>query len=110
MHIKIILVAMLTFYLFSANSVIGAVREYSLTVARQPVTIGGKTADGMTINGSIPGPTLRFSEGDIARISVSNEMDVATSMHWHGLLVPPTMDGVPYVTQVPIEPVSSPRK
>ena len=40
----------------------------------------------------------------LARISVSNEMDVATSMHWHGLLVPPTMDGVPYVTQVPIEP------
>jgi FtsP/CotA-like multicopper oxidase with cupredoxin domain len=104
MHIKIILVALLTFYLFSANSVIGAVREYSLTVARQPVTIGGKTADGMTINGSIPGPTLRFSEGDIARISVRNEMDVATSMHWHGLLVPPTMDGVPYVTQAPIEP------
>lgn len=82
----------------------GAVREYNLTIAQQPVTIRDKTAEGMTINGSIPGPILRFNEGDMARIHVRNNMNVATSFHWHGLLVPPSMDGVPFVTQVPISP------
>jgi FtsP/CotA-like multicopper oxidase with cupredoxin domain len=57
----------------------------------------------MTINGGIPGPTLRFREGDIARIRVHNKMSVETSIHWHGLLVPPGMDGVPYVSFPPIK-------
>ena len=59
---------------------------------------------GMTINGSIPGPVLRFTEGDYAVIYVKNEMDVETSIHWHGLLLPNFYDGVPYLTTPPIEP------
>ena len=59
---------------------------------------------GMTINGGIPGPMLRFKEGDTARISVHNRMTVPTSIHWHGLLVPPNMDGVPYLSFPPIQP------
>jgi hypothetical protein len=82
---------------------LAAVREYHLTIAREPVVIQGKQAPGMTINGGIPGPTLRFNRGDLARIHVVNQMDVATSIHWHGILVPPDMDGVPFVTQAPIE-------
>jgi CopA family copper-resistance protein len=58
----------------------------------------------MTINGTIPGPTLRFREGDTARIHVHNKMKVDSSIHWHGILVPPGMDGVPYVSFPPIEP------
>jgi FtsP/CotA-like multicopper oxidase with cupredoxin domain len=58
----------------------------------------------MTINDSIPGPTLRFKEGDFARIYVRNEMDVETSIHWHGILLPNLQDGVPYLTTPPILP------
>ncbi len=78
--------------------------EYDLEIAWQEITIHGKTAEGMTINGGIPGPTLYFTEGDLARIRVHNSMDVSTSIHWHGILVPPNMDGVPMVTQPPIAP------
>ena len=98
--IKLIILFALVFSSFPA---LGAVREYRLTIEQQDVTIRDKTAAGMTINGTIPGPTLYFQEVDLARIHVTNTMSVATSVHWHGLLVPPSMDGVPYVTQTPIQ-------
>ncbi|NIR96358.1 MAG: multicopper oxidase domain-containing protein, partial [Gammaproteobacteria bacterium] len=63
----------------------------------------GKSVPAMTINQGIPGPTLYFNEGDTARIHVHNRMDVSTSIHWHGLLVPFQMDGVPYVSFPPIK-------
>jgi FtsP/CotA-like multicopper oxidase with cupredoxin domain len=91
-------------FFFCLSSSFAAVREYSLVISQDDVSIHGKTAYGMKINGRIPGPTLYFENGDLARIHVKNEMKAATSMHWHGLLVPPTMDGVPFVTQVPIQP------
>ncbi len=77
---------------------------YDLTIAQQEVNITGKPARGMTINGGIPGPTLQFKEGDFARIRVHNTMSVETSIHWHGLLVPPDMDGVPNISFPPIKP------
>jgi CopA family copper-resistance protein len=80
---------------------------YELTVTEQEINITGKAASGMTINGGIPGPSLHFTEGDLARIQVHNGMKVETSIHWHGLLVPPGMDGVPYVSFPPIQPGSS---
>lgn len=80
------------------------VREYNITIDQEEVKIGGKEKMGMTINGSIPGPTLRFTEGEYAVIHVKNEMDVETSVHWHGLLLPNFFDGVPYLTTPPIEP------
>jgi len=76
--------------------------EYDLTIARQTVNITGKERPAMTINGGIPGPVIEFTEGDYAVLRVHNKMDVPTSVHWHGLLVPPDMDGVPYVTYPPI--------
>ncbi len=81
-----------------------AVVEYDLTIAEEEINITGKPAWGMTINGGIPGPTLRFKEGDSAIIRVHNKMSAATSIHWHGVLVPPDMDGVPYVSFPPIQP------
>jgi len=77
---------------------------YNLTVAAQHVNITGKAVHAMTINGGIPGPTLRFREGDTAVIHVRNGMKHPTSIHWHGMLVPPDMDGVPFVSFPPIEP------
>ena len=77
---------------------------YHLTIEQQPVNITGKSTRGMTINGSIPGPTLRFKKGGYAVIRVTNRMDVETSVHWHGLLLPNYYDGVPYLTTPPIAP------
>ncbi|MEO5915395.1 MAG: multicopper oxidase domain-containing protein [Luteolibacter sp.] len=77
---------------------------YHLSIAKQQVNITGKAVNAMTINGGIPGPTLRFTEGDTAVIHVHNMMDTATSVHWHGMLVPPDMDGVPFITYPGIEP------
>jgi FtsP/CotA-like multicopper oxidase with cupredoxin domain len=55
-------------------------------------------------DGSVPGPTLRFRQGEIARIAVENRLAEVTTVHWHGVRVPNPMDGVPYVTQKPIAP------
>ncbi|HBF18896.1 MAG TPA: copper oxidase, partial [Cryomorphaceae bacterium] len=77
---------------------------YHLTIDQETVNKAGKDVTGMTINGNIPGPTLTFSEGDYAVIYVENKMDVETSVHWHGLLLPNFYDGVPYLTTPPIRP------
>lgn len=79
--------------------------EYDLTIAEQTVSPAGKAVRGFTINGGIPGPTLRFREGDFARIRVHNQLKrESTSTHWHGLLLPNEQDGVPHVTTPPIQP------
>ncbi|MCF6298112.1 MAG: multicopper oxidase domain-containing protein [Flavobacteriaceae bacterium] len=80
------------------------VKEYRLTLRQEKVNITGKEVLGMTINSSIPGPTLEFTEGEYAVIYVRNEMNVETSIHWHGLLLPNFYDGVPYLNTPPIEP------
>lgn len=77
---------------------------YHLTIDYTPINITGKDVTAMTINGEIPGPTLRFKEGKHAVIKVTNNMNVETSVHWHGLLLPNYMDGVPYLTTPPIRP------
>lgn len=89
---------------FFTGSVQSALTEYDLTIAQEKTMITGKTARAMTINGNIPGPTLHFTEKDTARIHVHNKMDVETSIHWHGILVPPDMDGVPNISFPPIRP------
>ena len=100
MRIRIFFIFFLIIFLVETAE--AKIVEYELTIARKEVNITEKPAQGMTINGGIPGPTLRFKEGDIARIHVHNKMSVETSIHWHGLLVPPDMDGVPYVSFPPI--------
>jgi len=78
--------------------------ETQLTIAREQVSIEGRDVEAMTINGGIPGPVLRWKIGDLARIHVTNEMDVPTSVHWHGLLLPNRQDGVPGLTTPGIRP------
>ena len=80
------------------------VKEYNLTIEHREMTLGGISAKAMTINGSIPGPVLGFNEGDLAVINVINKMDVETSIHWHGIILPNFFDGVPYLTTPPIKP------
>ena len=82
--------------------------EYDLRIASESFAPAGKSVPALTINGGIPGPTLFFTEGDTARITVHNTLnDQETSIHWHGLLVPNEMDGVPYLTTPPIAPGTS---
>lgn len=78
--------------------------EYTLSLKEEMVNKADKEVMGMTVNGSIPGPTLEFTEGEYAVIYVKNEMSVETSIHWHGLILPNFFDGVPYLTTPPIEP------
>lgn len=77
---------------------------YNLTLRQETVNKAGKDVMRMTINGQIPGPTLRFTEGEYAVIYVKNEMDEETSIHWHGILLPNFYDGVPYLNTPPIMP------
>lgn len=70
-------------------------REYDLVIAREIVNITGHPVRKITVNGSIPAPTLRFTEGEEAVVHVTNRMNVPTSIHWHGILIPAAMDGVP---------------
>jgi CopA family copper-resistance protein len=77
---------------------------YNLSIDKKTVNITGKDVIGMAINGTIPGPILRFKENGYAVIYVKNEMDEETSIHWHGLLLPNFQDGVPYLTTPPIRP------
>jgi FtsP/CotA-like multicopper oxidase with cupredoxin domain len=83
----------------------GPVVEYDLRISAQRVSPAGRPVRGLTINGGIPGPTLRFREGDWARIRVHNDLkNEETSTHWHGLLLPNVQDGVPHITTPPILP------
>ncbi len=75
--------------------------HYELTARKKEVNLSGKeTVDfAIAINDQIPAPTLEFTEGDDAEILVKNEVpNQELSIHWHGILLPPEMDGVPYVT------------
>ena len=100
---KYILVVTLTILHFAAIAQMDTT-VYTISIKKKMVKNAGKEVMGMTINGGIPGPTLRFVEGEYAVIYVKNEMDVETSIHWHGLLLPNFYDGVPYLNTPPIEP------
>ena len=77
--------------------------EYDLTIDRTRLAFGGRTGTAITMNGSVPGPLLRFTEGDEAVIRVHNRLDEMTSVHWHGLILPNDQDGVPHVNFPGIE-------
>lgn len=81
--------------------------RYDLYIADTTVTYGKKTKRAIAVNGQIPMPTLTFTEGDTALIYVHNNLDEETSLHWHGLFLPNKMDGVPFLTQMPIKPHST---
>jgi CopA family copper-resistance protein len=95
----------LLLFLLSALFTITAqnVKRYDLHIKDTIVNFTGKNKVGIAINGQIPAPTLEFTEGDIAEIHVYNHMHHETSLHWHGLILPNEMDGVPYLTTAPIK-------
>jgi len=91
--------------LFFASKIAAQNRvKYELTVTDTVVNFSGKEKRAIAVNGQIPMPTLVFTEGDTAEIHVHNQLKETTSLHWHGLFLPNKEDGVPNLTQMPIEP------
>jgi CopA family copper-resistance protein len=78
--------------------------EFDLFIGDTPVNITGNPRSAMTINGGIPGPLLRWREGDTVTLRVKNKLKDTTSIHWHGILLPANMDGVPGLSFHGIEP------
>ena len=78
--------------------------EFSLVIGKTAVNLTGSPAIATTVNGQISGPTLHFREGDTVTIKVYNDLEVDSSIHWHGLILPPAMDGVPGISFEGIKP------
>ncbi|EQB15453.1 copper resistance system multicopper oxidase [Sphingobium lactosutens] len=76
----------------------------ALTVGTSHFRTGGRSAHAITVNGTLPAPLIRLKEGQTVRIDVANRLGEDTSIHWHGLLVPFHMDGVPGVSFPGIRP------
>jgi len=81
-------------------------REFELVaMAGQALTDTGKPSiAAWTFGGNVPGPQLRVLQGERVRVQVTNQLAVPTTVHWHGVRLPNAMDGVPHLTQLPIEP------
>lgn len=79
-------------------------REIDLVIAEIPVNFTGINRMATSINGSIPAPVLRLREGDEVTIRVTNRLTVPTSIHWHGIILPFQMDGVPGISFQGIAP------
>ena len=78
--------------------------EFDFVIAQSPVNFTGKPRMATTINGSIPAPTLHWKEGDTVTIRVTNTLRESTSIHWHGIILPFRMDGVPGISYAGIAP------
>lgn len=84
------------------DQVSGAVID--LAVGEGPRTVQGRKGHGIAVNGSVPGPLVRLKEGQNVRLNVTNHLGEDTSVHWHGLLLPFQMDGVPGISFPGIKP------
>ncbi len=100
---------------FAGRAILGALAAIAVTCPAQAATYdlsvdyvtidtGDMQTTGIGYNGASPGPTLRFKEGEEAVIKVTNNLKEATSIHWHGLILPYQMDGVPGISFPGIEP------
>ena len=78
--------------------------DIALTIGNGRFSVGGRTGDAVTINGTVPAPLIRLKQGQDVRISVTNTLSEDTSIHWHGVLLPFQMDGVPGVSFPGIRP------
>jgi len=82
-------------------------KEFNLRIGDTAVNVTGNARTALTINDSLPGPLLRWKEGDTITLNVSNVLDEDTSIHWHGILLPANMDGVPGLSFSGIHPGQS---
>ncbi|SNS42946.1 copper-resistance protein, CopA family [Sphingomonas laterariae] len=78
--------------------------DIALKIGHSAFTVGGRTGHAITVNGTLPAPLIRLREGQNVRLAVTNTLDEDTSIHWHGLILPFQMDGVPGVSFPGIRP------
>ena len=78
--------------------------SFDLRIGESPIDITGRARTALTLNGTMPGPLLRWKEGDTVTMRVTNALDDDTSIHWHGLILPANMDGVPGLSFAGIHP------
>ncbi|QTP58453.1 copper resistance system multicopper oxidase [Billgrantia antri] len=78
--------------------------DIALAIRRETLAINGRNARPITINGTSPGPLIRLREGQDATLRVTNLLDEPTSIHWHGLILPPAVDGAPGISFAGIAP------
>ena len=78
--------------------------EFDLTIGEIPINFTGQTGVATAVNGQVPAPELRWREGDTITLRVTNKLDKPTSIHWHGIILPNPMDGVPGLTFAGIPP------
>jgi FtsP/CotA-like multicopper oxidase with cupredoxin domain len=84
------------------------IREYKINASVAAVNVGtGKSFKSWTYNSQLPGPEIRIKEGETFRAVLKNYLPEGTTIHWHGLPVPNKMDGVPHITQNPVQPGQS---
>ncbi len=79
-------------------------RSFDLDIGYRKVNLTGKERTATVVNGSIPGPVLRWQEGDRVTLRVRNHLAHDTSIHWHGMILPAAMDGVPGISFEGIRP------
>lgn len=88
--------------------IVGGVKVFELTAAQVEWEVEpGISRTAFAYNGQVPGPTIRVGEGDRVRVILVNRLPESTSIHFHGLVTPNAMDGVPFVTQAPVRPGQS---
>ncbi|NII11188.1 copper resistance system multicopper oxidase [Oleiagrimonas sp. C23AA] len=78
--------------------------HFNLDLAETPINITGRRVMATSINGQVPGPVLRWRKGDLITLDVRNRLAVSSSIHWHGILLPSDMDGVPGLSYAGIAP------
>ena len=78
--------------------------QYTFDIAEQKVAPDGVDVDALLVNQKLPGETIRVKEGELLRVTCKNHLKTPTTIHWHGLILPNPMDGVPKLTQRPIMP------
>jgi CopA family copper-resistance protein len=88
----------------AANRAILSGREFDLTIGEMPVDFTGATRRATVVNGQLPAPLLRWRQGDTVTLRVRNALPVRSSIHWHGIILPADMDGVPGLSFMGIAP------
>lgn len=88
---------------FWSHSSFAKVVEYTFDIDYKTVNFTGNPVEAMSVGGSIPAPTIEATVGDKLRVTFNNKMDVPSSIHWHGILLPNDQDGVPFLTMKPIQ-------
>jgi len=85
-----------------STNVLAATVSYEFEIDTKQINITGQSVEALAIADQIPAPTIRAEVGDVLRTTFHNNLDVTTSVHWHGVLLPGSEDGVPYLNTQPI--------